>query len=407
MTDRERSSQRAASFSAFAFSGAQSLTVAMYPLLAERLGLSISSLIASFSLGSLLFVFGSPYWAQRSDSQGRLPILAAGMGALLLSFFLLAALVWSPFVTSTSNLTILLASRLIYGLGASAIAPVAQALQADLSAAESATQTSTTRAMLLHTLSLNFGRVVGVSFVLFFVQQFENQMRLILPTFSIVIGAIFAYLIFQLLETGVERLPAARTSRIAWPNFSNVKWVFAVALLFSTFAEALNSSLGGTLKFAFALNTKQTSELAAQLMLFASLGIMSVQLATRSFPTLSLKVGLSFGTTCLILGSILFAALDSQRMLWLAMILFVIGAGLIPPLYLSLLRKDGPPNRYGSRAGWVGSAHTVGFALGGALSALIFRLGIPQTGGLLIFISVCLLLTCIQATAQLQVKATQ
>lgn len=376
-----------ASLSAFCFSGAQSLTVALYPLLAERLGLSLASLIASFSLGSFLFVFGSPFWAQKSDRIGRLRVLTYGLGALFASFALLSALVWNPFATSELNLIVLVASRLVYGLVASAIAPVSQALQADL-----AEESSSAKAMLLHTLSLNIGRVVGVSFVL----VFAGQMAAILPSFLALIALVFLSVVISTRLSNRVTLMRAPAER-APIDFANLKWVLAIAFVFSAFAEAMNSSLGGNLKHFFSLDAQATSQLAARLLLFASLGIVAVQILTRFFSKLPLRAGLGIGVGALILGSAVFAGLDSHAELWIAMSLFVIGAGLVPPFYLSLLRRNCPASQYGARAGWVGSAHTVGFALGGGLAALVFRTGLPQTGGLLILISVVLSLTAVGA----------
>lgn len=374
-----------ACMNAFTFSGAQGIMIALYPFLADSLHLSLPTLVACFSFGSFLFIFGSPFWAYKSDIWGRHRVLKIGMAALLCSFSILAFLAGTPFQIPELNLLALIVSRLIYGLMASSIAPVAQSLQADLEG-----EPGSTRAMMLHSMSLSLGRVAGISLLVFLRSEIKN----ILLVYLSLIAITFLINSFLKINLPIRTLHPAIKSH--WKlEFSKVKWLVAIAFVFTSFVEALNTSLAASIRNIFKMDFVNSSEVTAKLLLAASIGVLFVQALGRVFSQISWKAGLSIGVTSLLVGSVLLTKTVSQLELWLAMGFLVVGIGLIPPFYLSLLRNDCPASQYGRRAGIIGSAHTLGYAFGGSLAALTFKLGSLQSGYVLFIISLGLALACL------------
>jgi hypothetical protein len=77
-----------------------------------------------------------------------------------------------------------------------------------------------------------------------------------------------------------------------------------------------------------------------------------------------------------------------------AMSFCVIGIGLMPSCYLSLLRRGVATNNYGKRAGIIAASHTLGYTAGGVISAIIFKTATAQIGIILAFISALLGFAC-------------
>lgn len=417
-----------ASLNAFIFSGAQVLLIALFPFLAHTLRLPLATVIASFSLGSFLFLFGSPYWSGKSDRIGRIKVLQQGLAALLISFALIVALLFWPSDSVAVNFTFLLLSRVIYGLVASSLAPVAQTLQADLaeninkrSISSSAIQSKTlsapqietdlvtqttnssspqpmTQAMLKHSLSLNLGRIAGLSLMVIFTEHIHT----VLLIYLIFIGLS---LVFTLLQKDHFQPQTLKTeSDRNWKtDFFNLKFIFATALVFTCFVETLNSSLGGSLQAVFQLPPLTASSWTAQILLSATIGVAIVQIFARVFSRMKVSFGLLLGSLCLLTGALVFTLTRPSlpQALWVAIGFFVIGIGLIPPFYLSALRRQNSNKaNHGRQAGFIGLAHTLGYAFGSALAAASFYFGALQTGLILCGLSLILVLFSVKTKVQ-------
>ncbi len=382
------------SLSAFVFSAAQVIWIALFPFLAEKLELSLSTVIASFGWGSFLFVFGSPYWAAKSDVHGCDKILSLGIAALLISFALLVFLVASPFDSAAKNFAFLLLSRTIYGLIASAIVPVAQAIQADMEDRD-----SVAKAMATHSISLGLGRVAGLTLLVFSLDErfVENLLFIVLA----VLGGTF------LLSVNLGRkLPSRPTAagekavllRSWTAELGDIKYVVLIAFLFAAFVEAVNSSLAGRLQSLFQIDGLAAAQWSAKMLMAASVGIVLVQFLYRLLARRekrSLPVALVVGVAALFFGSVFFATAGAASQFYVAIALFVVGIGLIPPVYLSLLRANSGHSRGGRRAGIVGSAQTLGYAFGTGLSAVTFRSGTLDAGHVLCLIVLGLAAACV------------
>lgn len=80
------------SLNTLTFASTQILLFTLFPLLAEKLSLSLSTIVACFSLGTFLFLWGSPFWSSKSDKIGRDQVMSYGLAGLGISFAIIVAL---------------------------------------------------------------------------------------------------------------------------------------------------------------------------------------------------------------------------------------------------------------------------------------------------------------------------
>ncbi len=92
------------------------------------------SLIATiFSVSALIWVFSAPYWARRSDRQGRRKMVLIGSAGFTVSIILVGCVLYAGlhhWIGPVETMLLLITSRLIYGTFGSAAPPAAQALVA-------------------------------------------------------------------------------------------------------------------------------------------------------------------------------------------------------------------------------------------------------------------------------------
>lgn len=379
--------------SAFTFSGVQALMIALYPVLAWTLHLDISVLIMCFSFGSFLFLFGSPYWSNKSERLGRHKVLTIGTAALFVSFASILFLVNTALQNTILTVLLLIAGRIVYGLVASATIPAAQAIQADL-----AGEAGAVRAMMLHSMSISLGRVAGFALIVLFHEYFKN----VLFAYFFLVAGVFLLNFFSREWDVPLKSQSQSVSGSSWKHEAfSIRWIIVIAFLFTCFIEALYSSLAGTIKNLFHMDTISASGISAEILLIMSIGVFLVQSTGKNFVKESSKTGLLVGVITLILGSILFINSGSILSLWFAIGFLIIGMGLMPPLYLSILRMGSASTQYGKRAGIIASAHTLGYAAGGGMSALIFKIGDIQIGFALTVLAICLGLACLKQSVHM------
>ncbi len=373
-----------AALNAFTFSCAQALLIVLYPYIAEQLRIDLPTVIACFSFGSFLFIFGSPYWANKSDQQGRSKTLSIGMLGLLVSFAILILLVQNPFEAFYLTLFSLILSRIIYGLVASAISPVAQSWQVDLHHKAEARS-----AMMTHSMALSLGRVAGFIFIL---SSYDN-LDLVLFSYSML--ALLTLIINLLVRkksavTAFNLIPDS-----TWKSdLLNIKWIMAMAFVFTALVETLNSSLAGRVKQLFLFEGSATAVFTAKILILASIGIFLVQAYGRIYFKAAWERAMFTAVLSLSIGSIVFSTAQSRNELYGSIVFFVVGIGLLPPLYLAALAERRHLIRHGRSAGLIASAHTLGFAFGGIMSAVSLKLGGNVIGYVLFAISLILAFVC-------------
>lgn len=129
------------------------------PAIGRSLGVADSIIATVFSVSALVWVFAAPYWARRSDRQGRRQMVLVGSAGFtvsitLVGFFLTAGLEgWiGPLVTMFA----VISARVIYGLFGSAAPPAAQAM-----IALRTTRDQRTKALTLLGSAFGLGTILG------------------------------------------------------------------------------------------------------------------------------------------------------------------------------------------------------------------------------------------------------
>ncbi|RZA07627.1 MAG: MFS transporter [Proteobacteria bacterium] len=353
-----------AGLNASAFTGSQIALVPLFAYLAERLGLPLAQVLVAFALGSAIFVWGSPYWAQKSDAVGRARILfvgAAGLGASLATLSI--AIFFGSGMAPYASFGCLIASRLLYGVCASAMAPVAQAWQSDLNSAD-----EQNAAMARHSLFLSAGRLGALLLVVALAAHPE----------ILLLGLTGSAAVLAVLNSraAARAVPAARAARIqtAPPSLLLVWPIFALAFFFTSSVELVNSSLSGLLQQIFGLTSGEAARFVGQLLLTASAIVMLSQIAARNLLRRSWRTPLIAGLLFLAGGAATLLASSSRAEVWIALGLISVALGLIPPSYLSALAgTDVSRSERGKAAGFLASTQTLGYAAGALLSAASFH----------------------------------
>lgn len=356
-----------ANLNTITFSAVQILLFTMLPFIAEALNLSLSLVIGTFSLGSFLFLWSGPYWSAKSDFSGRMRILNIGMIAQFSSFLILFLLIlYSKHLSEATTVTLLIISRIIYGAFSSAIIPVSQALQLDLSAKE-----AYLKSMLSNSMSLNVGRMLGPLYVLLNGDSSEGLMKGVLIWVALLVLANF---ICKKLETKPRLVQKEKMTFDFSMITRDLKWVFLLALLFTCFIGTLHNTLGIHIKELFLLSAPETSILMAKILLGSSVMAIASQFLSKKFFTDPWQGPLLIGAFTLFCGAMGFALGTTNIQIWLSMMIVSIGIAMIPPSYLTLTTFFSPEKERGKKFGMINAANTIGYTVGGVFTAFTLKI---------------------------------
>ncbi len=103
------------------------------PAIGRSLNVADSIIATIFSVSALLWVFSAPYWANRSDRQGRRAMVILGISGFTFSTALVAAILYgglNGWIAPIWTMVAIIAARMIYGTFGSAAPPAAQAIVA-------------------------------------------------------------------------------------------------------------------------------------------------------------------------------------------------------------------------------------------------------------------------------------
>lgn len=358
------------------FSACQALLFVMYPVLAQRMNLSLPQVITCFSIGSFLFLWGAPYWSTKSDREGRKSILLVTQAAVLTSLLMLGILLLPIPINKELGFVLLLLSRVIYGAVGSGLVPVSQAMILDRSAPDQRIRSAAT-----HSMFLNLGRLTG---------PIVGLLIASLAPFTMVLMFSFLFILLIVQTRSISpSMSQTQTGqsfsvRNLWPKTRDRQAVLVLAFLTTAFLGILQSSLGAYLQGQFHLSPALASQLMARLLIAGACTTVFVQFSMRKKLKDPWQGSLPAGASGLLLGSIVLLMSSTDLMLYGAVLLMSIGIALITPSYTSVLSIRSTGDQ-GQSAGNLSAAHTLGYAAGGGLSAIGLSLSI-QLPFLLAFI---------------------
>lgn len=129
------------------------------PAIGRSLHVRDNAVAAAFSVSALLWVLAAPYWAARSDRQGRRAMILLGVGGFTVSLtlcgtFLLAGI--NGWIGGTAAFLLFIVGRLIYGTLGAAAPPAVQAIVAGRT-----TREERTKALTLLGSAFGLGTILG------------------------------------------------------------------------------------------------------------------------------------------------------------------------------------------------------------------------------------------------------
>jgi MFS family permease len=334
------------------------IVLPILPLYAKRFGASpftATALVAAFSAAQLVF---SPIWGRVSDRVGRKPVLVLS---------LVGTAVGSLITGLAGSLWILFAGRLVDGVSGASVS-VAQAAVADVAAPEQ-------RARLLGLLGAAFGlgfvagpaigalAALGGPHVPFFL--------------AAVIAAVNAgFAVRRLPETHPSPGPARRAvDRVPWRR-SGVLPLVVVAFV----SLAAFSAFEGT--FALFGERRLDLRLASTGGVFAAVGVALVFVQVRVLPAAVDRLGeggtLRVGLVINGVGLAALAGVHSFVSLAPALLLLVVGQGLVSPTLSSILAGKVGADRRGGVLGVQQAAGGLARVVGPLAGGFLFQqVGVP------------------------------
>ena len=117
------------------FAIGQSLLFIIVAPMARSIGLTVLQFGMAFSFANLSLIFASPFWGKKSDAIGRKPVFIIGLFGSAVGTTMMAATLQiglTGALTTGWLIMMLIISRVVYGLTASAIYPSAAAYIADV-----------------------------------------------------------------------------------------------------------------------------------------------------------------------------------------------------------------------------------------------------------------------------------
>lgn len=182
------------------------------PAIGRSLGVPDSAVAAAFSVSALVWVVSAPFWARRSDRQGRRAMVLLGLFGFISSVSLCGAFLAAGIVGWIAPgvaFGCFILARMLYGTFGAAAPPAAQAM-----VAAATTRDERTRALTLLASAFGLGTILGPALAPFFV----------LPVVGLA-GPAFVFSGFGLvvLLVAMARLPhdspvGARGAAISYPS---------------------------------------------------------------------------------------------------------------------------------------------------------------------------------------------
>lgn len=117
------------------FAIGQSLLFIIVAPMARSIGLTELQFGLTFSIANVSLIFAAPYWGKKSDAIGRKPVFIIGLFGSAIGTIVMATVLQIGFTGTLTTgwlILMLMFSRLVYGLTASAIYPSAAAYMADV-----------------------------------------------------------------------------------------------------------------------------------------------------------------------------------------------------------------------------------------------------------------------------------
>ena len=378
------------------FSSIQMVLYTTIPYIAEKTGVTTANIIGAISVGSLIFSFMGPFWANKSDTFGRSKALSVGMLGMTFSFLLFSALfIFSSSISMPFKIAMVFAARIIYGLMASAVVPVSQAWQLDL-----IPQQDKLKVLTKNSMCLNLGRILGPILVL--AKGVDFEIVIFGSTVWLCLLATAVFLVPKQRDSNSDEISLKDTVKFKvlverWKaSFLESTTPILLALTFTAFIGILHTFLGHHLKTVLGISGREATLMFAKIILFLSImAVLIQQLSVVVFKSRWIPRVIG-GPLSLIIGTIIMMNGESEQSIWISIAFISVATAFIPPVYLSLTSESqensDKTNVFGKKLGLASVAHSFGYAVGAGLIALSLKLNIVSNSVVISIISLSIAL---------------
>lgn len=357
-----------------------SMLLAVAPPLVRQLGLPDSSVGWIFSLSALLWVFSSPYWGRLSDTLGRKPVAAIGLGAYAVSmglFGLVVMLGLMDLIHGAALFTALLLARAIFGAFGSATSPAAQAYVADHTAPFERTEQ-----LASLTAAFAFGQAFGPAIC----AALAAKLGLVFPIMLVaVLAAAASYGIWRFLPEPTaatqEKLPLARQStagdfaqslKLSRDPRLSAYLVYGFGL--SVVAGILVQVFGLFTMDRLGVSGEQGAELTAAGFMVSALAVLATQMAILPRLKFTSRELMLWGSALMGVGVVVQIAAPGLAALLVAQAVQGVGGGLARPGFSGGASVAVRAEEQGAAAGLVVAVNGAGFVLSPLLGGVAYEL---------------------------------
>ncbi len=374
------------------FSCVQMILYTTIPYIAEKTGVVTANIIGAISVGSLIFAFMGPFWAAKSDKLGRKRVLSFGMLGMTISFILIASLfIFNSSIPLSIKIAMVFASRIVYGLLASAIVPVSQAWQLDL-----ISEAEHIKVLTRNSMCLNLGRILGPILILF--KQVNFELIIYGATIWILTLATSCFLTSESEKKLIDPQNEIKIKDIInnWKeSIKEALYPILLAMIFTSFIGILHTFLGHHLKEVLHIDGKGATILFAKIILVLSILALLVQQASIWLLKSKWIPRVLIGAGSLVTGSIVLMYSKDEQSIWISIFFISFATALIPPVYLSLIsnskKEKTKESVFGKKLGLASVAHSFGYAVGAGLIALSMKLHLIPEKAVVFFVSFTIL----------------
>ena len=343
------------------FGANQLLLFSLFPILALKLGLSVSIITIAFSFGTLLFLWGSPYWSNRADTENPEKILFINMAGLFLSLIFASLIfVMEKTFTPLTALIVLLMGRISYGTLASGIPGVSQAIRLNSSQ-------EMMKSMFSHSAFLNIGRTLGPCLLLL-----PISVEAVIHGSAMWCGVLCGLNLIVLINSS-ETAPKTKVRNTHSPFSVSKELILPIALTmsFGLYMGLLHSSLGQKIILDLTLDPHAASAFMAKLLVSGTVIMALVQVLGGMFFKHNWRMPLFIGIASLVAGALFISFSPMELSYWLGIALISFGIAFIQPSNITFMESLGlSQETRGQRLGQLASFNTLAYALGGMLAAL-------------------------------------
>ena len=334
----------------------QSTVFILIPSEVRSLGFTEFEVGLIFSISALAWMIFSPFWGRLSDKFGRGSIFLLGMIGFAFSMASFAAILISAqsfLLPLALVFPLLVLTRLINGLLGSAVRPAAGGRIADLTS-----PTTRTAGFARFDAGWQFGVVIGPIVVGVLLSVFNEN--LLAPfLFIAVLGLIIGFYNFKNMNESFEAEDLKQQPKLKF--YDSRVWP---SLLVASFMGIANACLVLT----SALYTKDViitngesvyAVVAIGFSLVAMSGMFANLFIVDKFKIRPLNL-IKWGCSLILLSYLFLANATTISNLYLSLIMFGLGSGLIRPGNITILSLSVSPKEQGAASGWMGTVFPIG-----------------------------------------------